>query len=125
MSVLIDSSVWIEYFRNGNSYEKVDFLIDENLVVINYLILAELVPFIKLKNHRKLIGLLSNVNKLTVNIDWTQLVEFQYTCLKNGLNGVGIPDLIIAQNAVQHNCKLYSLDKHFLEMSPLLKFEIF
>ncbi len=125
MSVLIDSSVWIEYFRNGNSYEKVDFLIDENLVVINYLILAELVPFLKLKNHRKLIGLLSNVNKLTVNIDWTQLVEFQYTCLKNGLNGVGIPDLIIAQNAVQHNCKIYSLDKHFLEMSKLLKFDVF
>ena len=125
MSVLIDSSVWIEYFRNGNSYEKVDFLIDENLVVINDLILAELVPFLKLKNHRKLIGLLSHVNVLSVEIDWNQLVGFQYICLKNGLNGVGIPDLIIAQNAVQHNCKIYSLDKHFLEMSRLLKFEIF
>ncbi len=125
MSVLIDSSVWIEYFRNGNNCEKVDFLIDENLVVINDLILAELVPFLKLKNHRKLIQLLSNVNKLPVDVDWEQLVDFQYTCLKNGLNGVGIPDLIIAQNTVQHNCKIYSLDKHFLEMSGLLKFEIF
>jgi hypothetical protein len=43
VSVLIDSSVWIEYFRNGNNYEKVDFLIDENLVVINDLILAEFI----------------------------------------------------------------------------------
>ena len=125
MSVLIDSSVWIEYFRNGNSFEKVDFLIDENLVVINALILAELVPFLKLKNHRNLIGLLSNINKLSVDLDWNQLVDFQYTCLKNGLNGVGIPDLIIAQNALQFNCKIYSLDKHFREMSSLLKFEIF
>ena len=125
MSVLIDSSVWIEYFRNGNSYEKVDFLIDENLVVINDLILAELVPFLKIRNHLKLIGLLSNVHRGSVDVDWNQLVDFQYTCLKNGLNGVGIPDLIIAQNAVQHNCKIYTLDKHFLEMSKLFGFEIF
>ena len=125
MSVLIDSSVWIEYFRNGNNFEKVDFLIDENLVVINDLILVELVPFLKLRNHRKIIDLLFNLNRISIDVDWGQLIEFQYICLKSGLNGVGIPDLIVAQNVVQHNCKIYSLDKHFLEMSQLLEFAIF
>jgi predicted nucleic acid-binding protein len=125
VSVLVDSSVWIEYFRNGNNSEKVDFLIDENIVVINDLILAELVPFLKLKNHRKLLNLLFCINKMLIDIDWKQLIEYQYICLKNGLNGVGIPDLIIAQNAVQHSCKIYSLDNHFLNISPLLKFENF
>lgn len=125
MSILIDSSVWIEYFRNGNDYEKVDFLIDENLVVINDLILTELIPFLKLQNHIKLINLLSNINKLLIDVDWSQLVDFQHTCLKNGLNGVGIPDLIIVQNAVRHNSKIYSLDKHFMKMSRLLKFDTF
>jgi predicted nucleic acid-binding protein len=120
VSVLIDSSVWIEYFRNGNNSEKVDFLIDENIVVINDLILAELVPFLKLKNHRKLLKLLFDINKMLIDINWKQLIEYQYICLKNGLNGVGIPDLNIAQNAVQHNCKIYSLDKHFLDMSELV-----
>ena len=47
MSVLVDTSVWIEYFRTGNYSEKVDFLIDENLLVINDLILAELIPFLR------------------------------------------------------------------------------
>lgn len=125
MAVLIDSSVWIEYFRNGNNFEKVDFLIDENLVVINDLILTELVPFLKLRNHRNIIDLLFNLNRIPVDVDWCQLIEFQYICLKNGLNGVGIPDLIIAQNVAQHNCKFYSLDKHLLKMSHLLKFAIF
>ena len=50
MGVIIDSSVWIEYFRNGNNYEKVEYLIDENLAVTNDLILTELVPFLKMKN---------------------------------------------------------------------------
>ena len=64
MSVLVDTSVWIEYFRSGNNFEKLDFLIDENLIVINDLILAELIPFLKIKNQRKIIKLLNNINKI-------------------------------------------------------------
>jgi predicted nucleic acid-binding protein len=44
MATIVDTSVWIDYFRAGNNSEKLDFLIDENLIVINDLILAELVP---------------------------------------------------------------------------------
>lgn len=116
MSVLVDTSVWIEYFRNGGNLEKLDFLIDENLVLINDLILSELVPFLRIRRQRKIIELLSNVNKLNFSIGWGQISEFQYQCLKSGLNGVGIPDLIIAQNAKQNHshvlfffCRLYRL----------------
>jgi hypothetical protein len=117
MSVLVDTSVWIEYFRGGNNFEKLDFLIDENLVVINDLILAELIPFLKIRNQRKVIKLLNHINKLEIHIEWDQLIEFQYKCLKNGLNGVGIPDLIIIQNAKQNHCEIYSLDNH-LNLAP-------
>lgn len=125
MSVLIDSSVWIEYFRNGNNYEKVDFLIDENLVVTNDLILAELTPFLKIRKQNSLIELLHNIAKLVININWDEIIELQYLCLQNGLNGVGIPDLIIVQNARQNLSKVYSLDKHFSSMNGFLDFEIF
>ena len=64
MSVLVDTSIWIEYFRSGNNSEKLDFLIDENLIVINDLILAELVPSLKVRNQRKIVNLLYNINKL-------------------------------------------------------------
>ncbi len=125
MSVIVDTSVWVEYFRKGNDFEKVDFLIDENIVVINELILTELIPFLKLRNHLKLINLLKNINCKPITINWDHLVEIQYHCLKKGINGVGIPDLIIAQNAIQNKCKIYSLDNHFDEMSRFLDFDIF
>ncbi len=125
MSILIDSSVWIEYFRNGNNYEKVDFLIDENLVVTNDLILAELTPFLKIRGQNILIELLHNIDKLKININWEEIIELQYLCLQNGLNGVGIPDLIIVQNAMQNLSKVYSLDKHFSNMNGFLNFEFF
>ena len=124
MSVLVDTSVWIEYFRGGNNFEKLDFLIDENLVVINDLILAELIPFIKIRNQRKVIKLLNHINKLEIHIEWDQLIEFQYKCLKNGLNGVGIPDLIIIQNAKQNHCEIYSLDNHFKLIKDIVKIKL-
>jgi len=121
MSILVDTSVWIEYFRNGNDFEKLDFLIDENLVLTNDLILAELIPFLKIKKQRKIIELLNNINKLSLSINWGQISEYKYKCLKNGLNGVGIPDLIIAQNAKQNYSQIYSLDNHFTLLENIIK----
>ncbi len=124
MSVLVDTSIWVDYFRKGNNFEKLDFLIDENLVVINDLILTELIPFLKVKNQRKVIKLLHNINKLELIINWEQIVEYQYKCLKSGINGVGIPDLIIAQNAKQNHCEIYSLDNHFQLLQDIFKIKL-
>ena len=124
MSVLVDTSIWIEYFRTGDSAEKLDFLIDENLIVTNDLILAELIPFLKIQNQRKLINLLFNINRFDLSVNWNQIIEYQYKCLKNGLNGVGIPDLIIAQNAKQNHCEIYSLDDHFRLMKDILNLQV-
>ena len=124
MSVLVDTSIWIEYFRTGNNSEKLDFLIDENLIVINDLILAELVPSLRARNQRRIVKLLYNINKLELSINWDQLIEFQFKCFKNGLNGIGIPDLIVAQNAKQNHCEIYSLDSHFKLMKDILRLQL-
>ncbi len=125
MSVLIDSSVWIDYFRNGNNYEKVDFLIDEDLVVTNDLILAELTPFLKIRKQHALVALLQDVNRLKLDVNWDEIIDLQLLSLRHGLNGVGIPDLIIVQNAMRHASRLYSLDKHFKLMAGFLDFTLY
>ena len=122
MSVLVDTSVWVNYFRSGKDSGKLDFLIDENLIVTNDLILAELVPFLEIRNQRKLVSLLRHIHKLPLNIDWDQLTEFQIKCLRKGVNGIGIPDLMVAQNAKQNFCEIYSLDSHFQLMKDIVGF---
>ncbi len=124
MPVIVDTSVWIEYFRSGKNSATLDFLIDEDLIIINDLILSELIPSLKVLNQRKLIKLLFSVNKIDLSINWNQIIEFQFKCLKNGLNGIGIPDLIVAQNAKQNNCEIYSLDNHFRLMKGILKLQL-
>jgi len=125
MKVLVDSSVWIDYFRAGTSGERLDRLIDNNLIATNDLILTELAPYLLLRRQRRIVELLNAIEKIELTIDWSQLIQWQYQCLKQGLNGIGIPDLIIAQNTIQNRCLLYSLDSHFEMIKEIVKIEMF
>ena len=125
MLVIVDTSVWIDYFKGGAHSSELDLLIDENLVATNDVILAELVPFLKLKRQNRLIELLGKVSNVPMNIDWNNIIELQVKCLRSGVNGVGIPDLIIAQNALFHRCAVYSLDKHFRLLSRIVKLKCY
>lgn len=46
MHILVDTSVWIDYFKSGDNSAKFDTLLDNNQLVINDIILAELEPFL-------------------------------------------------------------------------------
>ncbi len=76
-----------------------------------------------MRRQRKLISLLKEVARRPVDVDWDDIVQLQITCLRNGINKVGIPDLIIAQHAIRNGLELLSRDKHFSQLSqhvPLL-----
>ena len=124
MEVLVDTSVWIDYFKGGKNSPDLDQLIDENLIVTNDIILTELIPFLKLKKQLKVIKLLQEVKCSQLNINWQEIIDFQVKCLKSGANGIGIPDLIIAQNAKENGYKIYSLDKHFQLLNQVLKVKL-
>lgn len=113
MEVLVDTSVWIDYFRCGDKSDQLDFLIDENLVVINDLILTELSPLLIVKQEKKVINLLKKIKKYHFTPDWNEIRHYQVCCLKSASSGIGIPDLLIAQNSIQNNMPIYSIDKHF------------
>ena len=125
MEVLVDTSVWIDYFRSGDNSQDLDILIDENLIVTNDLILTELIPYLKIKRQIKVIALLKEVKRLSLDIQWNEIIDYQVKCLKSGANGIGIPDLIIAQNAKQNQCYIYSLDKHFRLSHKVLKVKLY
>jgi predicted nucleic acid-binding protein len=120
--ILVDSSIWIEYFRGKREIQALDELIDINQICINNLILSELIPFLRIKNERELIKLLMTIRNIPINIDWKEIIDFQEINLKNGINKVSIADLIIVQNVRNNDLALYSLDKHFELMSAHIKF---
>lgn len=125
--VLVDSSIWIEYFRGGKNIDRDRFnsLIDNNQICVNDLILSELIPLLLHKKEFTVTELLKSIKNIPVNIAWDEIVNYQTVNLKNGLNNIGIPDLIIMQNALQNDLLLYSIDKHFQFMKKLHKCKLF
>lgn len=122
--ILVDTSVWIAYFKGDEKIKDLDREIDANRICVNELILSELLPAVKLKSENRLADLLESVNKLPLNIDWEEIREYQLINLRQGINKVGIPDLIILQNAVSSGVDLLTLDKHFIIMAKHIDFEI-
>ena len=123
--VLVDTSIWIDYFHGEDTGAILDDLIDNQLVCINDLILAELLPSI---NHRKeweLKNALLAVPRLALTIHWDEIIAMHTRNLQNGINRVGIPDLLIVQNSLQNNIPLLTHDKHFRLMKDLFHLDLY
>ncbi len=121
--VLVDSSVWISYFRTGHP-DQLDMLIQEDLVYTNEVILTEMIPFMKAVNQETLIETMESLESIPLQIDWPIIREYQRINLLNGINNVGIPDLLILQQVIDERLFLFSFDKHFTLMQEHFKFEL-
>ena len=115
--MLVDSSVWVDYFRAGRHAADLEALLDDNRIMTNDLILAELIPALQLQRQTRLINLLQEFERRPLRPDWNEIIRLQTTCLRHGINGVGLPDLLIAQHAMQHGLQLMTRDNHFVRLA--------
>jgi hypothetical protein len=122
--VLVDTSIWIDYFRGNSVASALHRLIESNHIVTNDLILAELLPSIIIRKEDQLQELILAVRKVELRIDWQEVRRMQIRNLESGNNHVGIPDIIIAQNAIQNDLILFENDKHFSKMKSLFGLEL-
>lgn len=123
MRILVDSSVWIEYLRNG-TIDQLDQMIEEDLVVTNDIILTELIPSLTLQKRREVIESFMSFECVPLNVDWDIIRSYQLMNLQNGINKVGIPDLLIMQQVIENNLALLTGDKHFKLMRNHFEFQL-
>jgi len=93
--------------------------------VINDIIIAELVPFLHNAKAHELKDSILSLPKNKLEIQWDKLIDIQKINLANGINKVGIPDLIILQDVVQNNQMLWTNDKHFYLMQEFTDLKLF
>lgn len=121
--ILVDTSGWISFF-NTKRETIISDLIIEDMVCTNELILTELLPFLQRANQIEPIEALLSLEKIPLQVDWDIIRKYQYLNLSNGINKVGIPDLIILQQVIDCKLPLLTHDKHFHLMKNHLHFEI-
>jgi predicted nucleic acid-binding protein len=120
--VLVDTSVWIAFFREKTSAaaKTLDGLLEEGAVGICGLIEAELIPGIRQDDRERVRSLIASLPRFEINpATWSEVVRIQESALKRGLGPFSIPDLILASLALQNNLPLFSLDRHFVALSRL------
>ena len=127
--VLVDSSAWIDFFRDDNSpYGMiVDALLHEELVCTSGLIKAEIVPGARTKKEFNLLREYFNILPLLEDPDnmWDEVIKAQRQLKQKGINGVGIPDLIVAVTALAHDVEVFSKDRHFGVMKKIIGLKLF
>lgn len=126
--ILIDTSVWIEFFHHPNSSAgaMTDLLLGEGRVCTTPLVMVEVISgagnraeFKRLQTDFKALPRVEP--SVTV---WEEMIETRWQLKMRGVSGVSIPDLLIALTASAHEKVLFTLDKVFWRMKPILNLKL-
>ena len=113
--VLVDTSVWIEFFRNHEPYHgAVVALLDTDNVCCIGLILGELIQGAKSEQELSVIRDFLHVFQFLPDSPnlWEQAGRLAYNLRRCGTT-VGLADCFIAVSAIEAGAQLFSLDSHF------------
>jgi tRNA(fMet)-specific endonuclease VapC len=126
VKIIIDTSVWIEYFRNNKDFVQ---FIEENLdmenIYITGPIISELLQGVRSsKEYESLSESLEGLPyENTVYDDWKKSGQILFDLKKKAIT-IPVTDAIIGSVALRLNAAILSLDSHFKHISGLKMLEI-
>jgi len=126
--VLIDTSVWIGYFKGGDHQlaKKVDEVLSTADIYVPRVVIAELIQGAKSEKEISIIEEFVEAFNIVDQTEdtWLKAGRLSFFMKKKGLT-VNIVDCYIAIIASENRCKIFSLDEHFRGIKRFLKLELF
>jgi predicted nucleic acid-binding protein len=125
--VLVDTSVWIEFFKKREPWHGiVSGLIDDKRVCCTGLVLAELIQGAKSEKELGVLGDFRHVFEfLAESTDlWQTAGELSHALLRKG-KSVGLADCYLAATAKANRAALLTLDKHFEVIRGIAGIELY
>ena len=114
--VLVDTSIWIEYFNRPDSKQggSLHTLLKNGRVMVAGLVLTELLQGARLEKEFKLIAeSMTALPFLETSLrTWIEAGRIGYSLRRKGVT-VPTTDLLIASIALENNCLVFTLDPHF------------
>ena len=125
---LIDTSVWLDYFRNRSTQavELFEEILAENIPFgITSMIFQEILQgadspqdFSKLKDY---LATQKFYHPLDPILSYEQAADMYFNCRRKGITIRGTIDCLIAQIAIEHNLRLLHSDRDFTQMATVNK----
>ena len=126
--ILIDTSVWIDYFKKRDSSigDVVDAVLIKKDVYIPKVVIAELIQGVK---SEKEIAVIEEFLDAFYIIDnkgdtWIKAGKFSFSMKRQGKT-INLTDCYIAIMALDNDCEIFSLDKHFIEIKNFINIKLF
>jgi predicted nucleic acid-binding protein len=121
--ILIDTSVWIEYFRSKSSSvaQKVDRILEQDEVCVPKIVIAELMQGSKSKKELSVIEDFFDAFHIIDQKEdsWIRAGSLSYRLKKRG-KSINLFDCYIAVIAQEYGCTIFSLNRHFKEIQTLI-----
>lgn len=117
--VIVDTTILIEFFKGTEGIAgDVAALLQEKRLVITGIVLAELLQGMKnLKEELLLDDFLLAVAPLELTTDlWLKAGKLALSLRRKGIT-LPLTDVAIATLCIEHNLSIFTLDKHFEQMS--------
>jgi predicted nucleic acid-binding protein len=120
--ILIDTSVWIDYFRNQSAVF-VDFvaeIVKNHEICVPRIVLAELMQGAKSEKELSVIEDFMEAFTIVDQTDqtWVNAGRLAYELRKKKRKNVNLTDCYIAVVAKENNCAVFTLDRHFKDIRP-------
>lgn len=125
--VLVDTSVWIEFFRKREPLHGAMLeLLDADRVCCTGLILGELMQGAKSERELSVIRDFIHVFEFLSETPllWEKAGRLSYTLRRKGVT-VGLADCFIAISANEAGAQIFTLDSHFETIRTALKLSLF
>jgi predicted nucleic acid-binding protein len=125
--VLIDTSVWIDYFRNKNSSiaERVDKILSNAEVYVPKAVIAELIQGSRSEKEIKIIEEFIDAFHIIDQSEdtWIKAGKLSFIMKRKGTIA-NLMDCYLSVIAQENNCKIFTLDKHFKDIKKFLKLDL-
>ncbi|MEI7998825.1 MAG: PIN domain-containing protein [Candidatus Omnitrophota bacterium] len=127
--ILIDSSIWIQCFKPGNSKytEHLSRLLSDDRVAICGPVRAEVLSGARsLEDFRKFSNWFEGLPYLSVSDEkvWERIAESRFKLARKGIQQ-NLVDLLIAWIAYEHDVPVWSLDTDFEGIIEVVSFKIY
>ena len=127
--ILVDSSIWIEFFRRPDAPVSLvlDRLLALRMVCTTGLVKAEVIPGARFPRDFRRLRSFFDALPLAAEGEgfWTHLTRFRHRLHVKGILGIGIPDLIVATVAIQNRKLIFTADEDFPRMIPHVPVRLF
>ncbi|MBU2524785.1 PIN domain nuclease [Patescibacteria group bacterium] len=130
--ILVDTSVWIEYFKKklSNTQKRLDWLIQNapDEICLNGVILTEVLQgvrdeslYMKLRDNMMVFRIINNDDVST----YLFAAEIFRKCRKKGITVRSTIDTLIAATSIENKCEIFSLDRDFLNIAKVVDLRIY